>query len=145
MLRFRIFGVLCTLCLAIGLSCGLAGCSDRGEPQSPADKASAKPVVDRYELRGRIVSLPDPANPASELQIHHEAIDDFKMSDGEPAPMRSMTMAFSPGPDEKLEGIKVGDAVSFVFENQWAPAQEMRVVDIKKLPADTVLSFEQKK
>ena len=141
--RFRLRSIVCALGMTLLVGWGLAGCSDRSE-QEPAVvvEVTQKPVIHTYQLRGRIVSLPDPANPASELQIHHEAIDDFKMGDGEPSPMMQMTMPFTPGPGETLEGIAVGDAVSFVFEMQWEPSREMRVVDFKKLPADTVLSFE---
>ena len=118
----------------------LSGCSEEEPNERVVEEVEA--VVHRYSLRGRIVSLPDAAEPASELRIRHEAIDDFKMGDGEPAPMKSMTMSFSPGPGESLEGFAVGDVIEFVFEMHWEPYREMRVVSLKKLPADTALGFE---
>ncbi len=127
------------------LGVGLAGCSEGESQPAGADTSadqSRQVVVHEYPLRGRVVSLIDETDPASELKIHHEAIDDFKMGDGELSPMGQMVMPFAPGPGETMEGIAVGDAVSFVFEMQWEPAREMRAVDFKKLPADTVLNFE---
>jgi copper binding protein CusF len=137
----RIVGVV--MGVAVGLCVCLAGCS-KEEPAGEAMNAVAEggAVVHSYALRGRIVSLPVAADPASELRIRHEAIDDFKMGDGEAAPMKSMTMPFSPGPGESLEGLAVGDAIEFVFEMQWEPGHEMRAVSVKKLPAETVLGFE---
>lgn len=128
-------GMLISLCL------GIAGCSDEG--QGPGNAVNEKaPLVHSYPLRGRIESLPEAGSPTSELRIRHEAIDDFKMGDDEPSPMRSMAMPFSPGPGGSLDGLAVGDAIEFVFEMQWEPAHEMRAVSFKKLPAGTVLAFE---
>jgi len=135
------------------LIAAMAGCSESepapdtesqpgGQVEGEAVPATAEAVVHRYPLRGRIVSLPDPTDPTSELKIQHEAIDDFKMSDGELAPMRQMTMAFSAGADDSLAGAAVGDVISFVFEMQWTPSREMRAVEVEKLPAGTVLNFE---
>jgi len=137
-----VVGVALMCLLSLGCSESEPGAAGAGSQAEETIAEVVDPVVHRYPLRGRIVSLIDPLDPVSELRIHHERIEDFKMGDGEPAPMMQMTMSFSPGPDETLEGIAVGDAVSFVFEMHWQPAREMRVVEIKKLPADTVLGFE---
>ncbi len=128
--------------MVIVLYLGVVGCSDEGQEGSGDAVSKKVPLVHSYPLRGRIESLPYAGDPASELKIRHEAIDDFKMGDGEPSPMRSMAMPFSPGPGESLEGLAVGDAIEFVFEMQWEPSREMRVVSFKKLPAGTVLAFE---
>jgi hypothetical protein len=115
----------------------ISACS---EENSPVD--SVEPVVHTYTLKGRIVSLPDPSNPASELSIHHEAIDDFKSSQGELVPMNAMTMSFPPAPGVSLDGFAVGDAVEFVFRVQWEPTSGMSTTSIKKLPHDAPLAFE---
>lgn len=103
---------------------------------------SAAEVVHTYTVRGRIVSLPSADDPASELRIHHEAIDTFKSAGGEAAPMKAMTMTFPPAEGVSLDGLAVGDAVEFVFRMQWEPSVSMGTTSIKKLPADTVLEFD---
>ncbi len=114
-----------------------SACSEETTPADPVQS-----VAHTYTLRGRIVSLPDPSNPASELSIHHEAINHFKSAQGDPAPMNAMTMPFPPAPSVSLEDLAVGDAVEFVFRMQWEPAVEMSTTSIKKLPADTSMAFE---
>lgn len=137
-------GLRCSLMIAACLF-GSIGCSDAGsnsqseaKPAQPAEDA----LIHTYTVRGRIVSLPDPNNPASELRIRHEAIDNFKDAEGNITPMRAMTMAFPPAPGVSLEELSVNDAVEFVFEMQWTPRVEMRVTSIRKLPDDISLDFE---
>jgi Cu/Ag efflux protein CusF len=115
----------------------LGGCSKQDDAQS-----AAPAVIHSYTTRGRVVMLPDPSNPASELRIRHEAIDDYKYRDGSPAPMKSMTMPFPLGPGVSLEGLAVGDVVGFSFAVQWEPSPGMRVTAIQKLPGDTELEFD---
>jgi Cu/Ag efflux protein CusF len=114
----------------------LAGCSGESSESSPDT------VVHSYSARGRIVQLPDPSNPASELSIHHEAISDFQLGDGTPAPMGAMTMPFPPKEGVSLQGLSVGDVVEFGFEVQWQPSPGMSLTVINKLPEGTVLDFE---
>ena len=139
---FNVWNKMCIACLVMSLGLLVTGCSK--EEKSPPDEAvtAGTTRADVYHLRGRVVSLPVASNPASELQIHHEKIDGFKVESGEVSPMSAMTMSFAPGKNETLEGIAVGDAIQFTFEMQWEPSLEMRVVDIKKLPVDTELAFE---
>ncbi len=137
----RRLGLYATL-LALTLSClMISACSEEASPTQITPE-STQPVVHTYTLRGRIISLPEPSNPASELQIHHEAIDEFKSAQGEPAPMNAMTMSFPPATGVSLDGLVVGDAVEFVFRVQWEPTHEMGTTSIKKLPAETKLAFE---
>jgi len=124
------------------LACQLIWACSREDSPEPQHQPPAQAIVHTYSLRGRIVSLPDPSNPASELRIHHEAIDDFKNAQGQPAPMKAMTMSFPPAPGVSLDGLAVGDIVQFVFRVQWEPTYEMGTTSIRKLPADTQLSFE---
>lgn len=116
----------------------LAGCSEEG-----GGEGSAESVIHTYTVRGRIVQLPEPGSPASELLIHHEAIDDFKYGDGSPAPMASMTMPFPPAPGVLLGGFAVDDVVAFSFDVQWEPSPGMSLTAVRKLPADTVLDFDE--
>ncbi|GAB4198017.1 MAG: hypothetical protein Kow00105_12010 [Phycisphaeraceae bacterium] len=142
--KFRDFacGLIISVCML-----GLTGCSDTGSgsqqdatPAQPAQQ-SEDALIHTYTVRGRLVSLPDPSNPASELRIRHEAIDDFKDAEGNITPMRAMTMIFPPAPGLSLEEFSVNDTVEFVFEMQWKPRVEMRVTSIRKLPSDTILNF----
>ncbi len=131
-----------TAIFTLALACLFTpACSDEPSHES-SDEPSPNTVVHTYTLRGKIVSLPDASNPASELKIHHQAIKGFKNAQGEVHPMRAMTMAFPPGPEVSLQEFAVGDVVEFVFRMQWEPTHEMSADSIKKLPADTELVFE---
>jgi len=124
-------------CIGVaGMICLLVGCSKE------AGQSEADAVIHAYSVRGRIVQLPDSTNPASELRIHHEAIDEFKLTDGSPGPMHAMTMPFPPAKGVSLEGFAIGDVVEFGFEVQWEPSPGMSLTTLKKLPADTPLGFD---
>lgn len=138
--RVAVIGVLGML---FGLALGPLGCSDREQGgQAGGEETSAARLVHVYHVRGRVVSLPDASDPASELRIYHEAIDDFKNAEGGATPMKAMTMSFPPAPGVSLEGLAAGDPVEFVFEMQWEPTVAMSTTSIKKLAADTVLSID---
>lgn len=129
---------------------GLSGCSekdhehkrDQGDTHDVDAAHTGDKVVHVYKLRGRIVSLPDPTDPVTEFKVHHEAIDDFKVGDGSLAPMKAMTMPFTPGDDVDIQSLAVGDAITFEFHMEWEPTRSMTATAIQKLPADTKLSFE---
>jgi Cu/Ag efflux protein CusF len=91
-----------------------------------------------YTVRGRITDLPDPAHPASGLQIQHEEIKDFLRKDGTRG-MASMTMDFPVAPGVSLEGLSANDPVEFTFEVDWPRYQ---VTSITRLPPETVLEFD---
>ena len=56
--------------------------------------------------------------------------------------MKSMTMAFPVGEGVSLEGIEVGDLVTFTFVTVWGENYpEYRVTEITELPAETELEF----
>lgn len=128
--------------MVLGLFSALVGlllpaCSDDSEPVAVGD-----PVVHTYSLRGEIVSLPDSADPASELRIRHEAIHDFKDAKGNIDPMHAMTMSFSPATESTLDGLAVGDAVEFEFHMHYAPSLQMQADAFNKLPEGTELNFD---
>jgi len=115
-----------------------AGCGG-GEP---ADQPAGEVV--RYTVRGEVVALPSPENPAAEFQVRHEPIPDFK-SGGEIVGMRAMTMPFPLADEVSLEEIAVGDIVELTFETTYSPDTQMvesyRVISITELSPDTELVF----
>ena len=99
--------------------------------------------VSRYETRGVVVRLPDPADPLTDLVIRHEAIDDFRGIDGEVVGMHSMSMAFPVADGVDLAGVEPGAKVAFTLEVEWEGEPPYRVTRIEALPADTELEFRQ--
>jgi hypothetical protein len=115
-----------------------AGCGGGESADGPAGE------VVRYTVRGQVVALPSPENPAAEFQVRHEPIPDFK-SGGQVVGMRAMTMPFPVGEDVSLDEIAIGDIIELTFETTYSPDTQMvesyRVVSITELPADTELVF----
>ena len=125
--RLRLFAIAAALAAAlIGISCSKTG---------PPTKAEHT-----YTVRGRIVALPDPAQPGSSLQIQHEAVPDFVGARGDIG-MASMTMHFRPAQGLSLGGLAPGDAVEFTWAVSWKPTPDSRVTAIHALPRDTELHF----
>ena len=114
-LRYR----LAVLCLSAAM---LTAC----KPSNPTPPAPQNTV---YDLRGVIERLGTNQSPR-ELIIHHEASKD----------MDSMSMPFSIAEGVSLNGLAVGDKVSFRVEAD-AKTDSERVTKLEKLPADTVLKF----
>ena len=106
------------------------------------DSASQPAVVHSYDVRGVVRQLPRPAAPQSELWIHHESISGFVDINGEEKGMESMTMPFIPSPELSLEGIAVGDKVTFTLEIDWDATPPATITTIDTLPADTLLEWE---
>lgn len=113
---------------ALAWSLLLAGCSQQGaDPADPAESAApatpaidlADPATTTYTVLGTVAALPDPAKPASEFQIAHEEIPDFVGSGGDVVGMKAMTMPFPLAPGVSLDGLAIGDAVTFTFAVNW--------------------------
>lgn len=97
--------------------------------------------VHSYESRGVVLGVPDPADPLSNLEIRHEAIDGFRSIDGEVVGMNSMRMAFPLAEGVDLAGIEPGDKVAFTLEVEWEGEPPYRVARIEELPADTEIEL----
>lgn len=123
--------------LAVTIAAALAASLAGGCKKQPA--ADAGPAV-TYEVRGVITRLPDPANTATTLRIHHEAIPTFAVK-GKTVGMAEMTMPFPTAPGLSLAGIAVGDPVIFVMEVREKPVLKYQISKISKLPADTKLDL----
>jgi hypothetical protein len=117
------------------------GCGEEPQANQPAAQPT-RPASDTYTVRGVILQLPDPANPASELRIKHEAVADLKNISGQVVGMASMAMPFPIAEGVSLDGYAVDDIIEFNFEVIWRPDPSWRLTSISKLPADTVLVFE---
>lgn len=96
-----------------------------------------------YIVRGKIEDLPEAGRPGSSLLIHHEAVDGFVNlynPDAERG-MNSMVMPFTPAPGLSLDGLAVGDIIEFTWEVRKTGDPRSAIVAIRKLPADTALTF----
>lgn len=130
--------------LAMGLGgtgCGGGQDDASGSGAGKSGSQELPPPDQVYTVRGRIVDLPDPTRPASGLQVLHEAIDNFVGRDGRIVGMDAMTMPFTPARELSLEGFAVDDYVELVFEVRWKAPPLSRVVEMRKLPADTQLEL----
>ena len=145
--------IVCSLVAVVALA-SLNGCDkpapDAHPPAAAAGDAAPDANSHTYTVRGRVVSVPSADSPLADLEIHHEAIPDFKNREGivfeNPTSgvrgMKSMTMAFPVDEAVSLEGIEVGDLVRFTFVTVWGEDYpDYRVTEITELPADTELDF----
>lgn len=94
-----------------------------------------------YTLRGQVIELPDPANPATGLTLNHEAIDGFVDRSGETVGMDPMSMPFPIARDLSLDGIQVGDVVEVKLAVDWEADREVEITEVRELPAGTKLVF----
>jgi Cu/Ag efflux protein CusF len=104
--------------------------------------ASQPPVVHTYDVRGVVRQLPRPAAPQPEIWIRHESISGFVDISGEVKGMDAMTMPFFPAQELSLDGIAVGDKITFKLEVDWQATPPAQLTAIEKLAAETVLEWE---
>lgn len=103
---------------------GLAGCRRAEESAAGRD----------YSMRGRIVQLPTPENPASELQIAHEAVPEFVGRDGQVTGMDAMTMGFPVARRVRLSDLAVGERVEFTLHVDWDAELPIQITRLRQLP-----------
>ena len=127
--------------IVAGLCAGLPACEKKAAQAAPAARAEMGPPAQEYTVRGEVVSLPDPANPASDFQVRHEAIDNFVDGNGKVVGMGAMVMPFPLAEGVSLEGLKAGDVVEVDFAVWWKPRRHWEATRVEKLPADTTLEF----
>lgn len=108
----------------------------------PETPSTASSEARTYEVRGLVQKLPNGATPApQEILIRHEAIPDFVDIHGQQVGMDAMTMPFPVTQPALVDGIAVGDKISFQFEVSWESSPPLRMKTIEKLPPETELSF----
>jgi Cu/Ag efflux protein CusF len=129
--RFALRTLIAVVAFAVA-----AGCARQAAPPAAASAADAA-----YTVRAEIVRLP--AAPGGELYLRHEAIPDFRDSQGETVGMASMTMPFGAPAELDLAGFAAGDRVEATFEVRWkADRMPLRVTRLARLPAGTALEFD---
>lgn len=124
----------------------LAGCGGGASGGGGAGAAQPGVEVVEYSFRARIVALPAPGAPLSELQLHHEEMPSFRREDGSLG-MASMTMAFPlASPSVLPADAAVGDAVDATirvdYDTSSGAIKNMRLTRLTLLPFETVLTFE---
>ncbi len=115
----------------------LVACGDKAPGAGDGPSTTAR----SYTVRGAVRSLPQPDDPASSFQLHHEAIPEFVGIDGDVVGMTPMTMPFPVQPGQLPAGLTVGDPVEMTFRVDWEGSPAIEVVEIKTLPPETVLHF----
>jgi hypothetical protein len=146
--RFRTVGVV-IVCALLG-ACG----SRESDASKPATDPLAGLTLHSYTVRGEVVSLP---TDTTDLQVHHEAIPEFKNPDGSLG-MDTMIMPFWPpqglSKDDpriaariakfSLDGVEVGEPVELTFEVVWDADGKILgfyAASIAPLPPGTVLDY----
>ncbi len=124
----------------------LLGACAQPEPVSEVATVAAPSVgstarVARGEVRGEVVSVPEPTDAEPMLGIRHEDIA-IATSDGEAWNMGSMTMPFALAEELDLEGIATGDRVSFTLEVALDAGMAMTVTAVQELDAATSMAWE---
>ena len=133
-----------SLCFVLLATCASfsTGCSEA--PSEPPTIEESSRSTDIYSVRGRIVSLPDPASPASTFSVHHESIPGFRDAQGQVVGMDEMTMPFPPSEQVTLDGLAVGDPILMTFEVDWTPGSRgWSATRVEKLSEDTSLEFDE--
>ena len=115
------------------------GCRDDSGSRPGDDAAGAG--ARRYTVRGEIVRLPAaPSASARQVAIRHEPLHDFVNEAGAVVGMNSMVMQFDVAPEVALDDVRLGDKVEVRLAIAWSPPL-LRIEQLRKLPADTVLVF----
>lgn len=142
---------LLALVAAAGVVALVPACSrDAPEPPAASDPLGSEIVrEDVYtDIRGVVISMPQPGNPASELRIQHEHIPHFLNREGEigvnargvPG-MAAMVMPFPVADGLDLSGMSVGDIVAFDFTVHWRTSPSWFITRYEVLDPDTELDF----
>jgi Cu/Ag efflux protein CusF len=134
--------VLCILAGSVLGSMGvIAGCGALPEAPSLTTKAPTTAPNDVYVVRGKVTQMPSFGPPRKELRVHHEAIDNFRNSDGKVVGMNSMIMDFPPADTVDLKTFKEGDKVEVEFKVWWGNTTPWLATRVKVLPPETELVF----
>ena len=94
-----------------------------------------------YSVRAQVVKAPDPANPAAELYLYHEAIDEWMSRDGKVDGMDPMAMPFPVAKGVSLDNVQANDKVEVTLSVDWDAETPVEITRVRELPPDTKLVF----
>lgn len=126
---------LASATLVVIAALGLSGCGERTAPETK----TATPSATVHQVRGVVRQLPTAGGVP--FLVEHEAIPDFVDIRGTVAPMDSMTMPFALADHGLLEGIAVGDTISFELQVDWQTSPAIVIVAIERLPSGTEIDL----
>ncbi len=109
-------------------------------PACRCAKSAVRAPPKSYTARAQILRMPGTDRRHPEMTVRHEAIDDFVDEFGFPVGMDAMEMSFPVDPPLSVQGLAVGDKVSFHFTVDWEKS-DVQVDSIQKLPPETELHF----
>ena len=90
-----------------------------------------------YHVKGIIKALPGNGRAANEVLIKHEQMPDYRDISGKVVGMHGMTMPFYLAPGVSVEGLSIGDDVSFELSASWKPTFTEQITSIRKLETTT--------
>jgi hypothetical protein len=106
------------------------------------DKAPAPALGPTHTVRGRVIALPRPGDPASAFSVFHETITDWLRPDGTKG-MNAMIMPFPLAKGVSIDGLAVGDTVEVVVRQYTTGPIPYETLSVKKLPPETSLILPQ--
>ena len=88
-----------------------------------------------YRTRGAVEAV------GQKLDLHHEAIPEYRSRTGEPIGMASMTMSFHVAPGVSVAGVVAGTKVAITFEVRWSTDPGLLITALTVLPPETKLDL----
>lgn len=105
------------------LLCCLVACKRGSQPDAT------------YTARGEVKAV------GPRLELHHEAIPEFRSRTDQSTGMASMVMSFHVAPGVSLAGVVAGTKVRITFEVRWSADPGLRVTALTVLPPETKLDL----
>lgn len=105
------------------LLCSLVACKGASPPDAT------------YSTRGEVKAV------GKQLEIHHEAIPDYRSRTGKPIGMMSMSMPFDVASGVSVTGVTPGTKVAFTFEVRWSGDPTLQITALSVLPPETPLAL----
>lgn len=114
--------VVLSICVVVGAAIGVLALRKPPAETQPVERTP-------YTVDGVIHALPD---VHGEMWIVHEAIPEFKDGTGKIVGMGAMNMGFHLADGVSLEGLEVGDPVTFTFDVWWEPETGWELTSIQR-------------
>jgi len=88
-----------------------------------------------YTTRGEVKAV------GPRLDLHHEAIPEYRSRTDQPTGMASMVMSFHVAPAVSLAGVVAGTKVAITFEVRWTADPGLLITALTVLPPETKLDL----